>query len=265
MTFGIENTYRSTNPSISKVSSVSDINSEFTIAAIIPAFNEGALIRGVLEVLRQVELLDEIIVVDDGSSDDTFDVVMKQAEKDGRVRILRHTNNRGKGQAVFSARQSTRASYLLMLDADLLFLTPQHVVSLLKPVLEGQVEMTLGLFRGGYWNTDLSHILTPWLTGQRCLKAELYDAISLRAAEGYGLETALTVAARGNGWRCQKVILHGVTHPPGEYHRGILHGTWRRAKMYLNIITAWYIAGGYLVLFDRKLTRKQPEDNPWFE
>jgi glycosyltransferase involved in cell wall biosynthesis len=107
------------------------------VAAIIPAYNEARWIGAVLEVLRGVSLLSEIIVVDDGSTDGTAEVVRRAATADPRLRLLQHEKNLGKGQAIFTAYAATRAPYLLLLDADLQGLTPSHVEALIRPLLEG--------------------------------------------------------------------------------------------------------------------------------
>jgi polyisoprenyl-phosphate glycosyltransferase len=210
-----------------------------TVTAIIPAYNEGGRIGDLLATLRQVDTLTDIIVIDDGSEDNTWEEVAKQAAFDTRIRIVQHKENQGKGQAVFSGLEVTRSIYILTLDGDLIGLTPQHVQDLMQPVLAGSADMTLGLFRGGQINTDFGHLVTPWLTGQRCLRAALFQYLSQDAASGYGLETALTVMARQYQLRCERVLLKGVTHPPSEFHRGIWAGIKTRARMYSQIIRAW--------------------------
>ncbi|MGC8856859.1 MAG: PIG-L family deacetylase [Anaerolineae bacterium] len=217
--------------------------SESPIAAIIPAYNEAGHIERVLEALRDVHCLDEILVIDDGSTDDTAEVVRRAAEADARLRLLQHEKNLGKGQAIFTACAATQAKYLLLLDADLQGLTPAHVEALIRPVIEGRTDMTLGLFRGGRFNTDFSHWLTPWLTGQRCLRAEMLDSLNREAAAGYGFETALTVAAAQCGYHTRAVPLRGVWHPPSELHRK--HGLGWRLNMYAQILRAWKMSGGW--------------------
>jgi len=216
-----------------------------SIAVIIPAYNEASRIRQVLQVLHGVKQLGEIIVVDDGSSDGTAQQSCLEAETDPRIRLIILPTNMGKGQAVFTGWQATRAAYLIMLDADLFGLASQHIENLYQPVLDGQVDMTIGVFHGGYWRTDISHWATPWLSGQRCFRADLLKMINWDAAAGYGLETALTVAAQVNDWHVMKVPLQGAWHMPSENRRGFWRGAGMKGKMYLQIIRAWYVAEGY--------------------
>jgi len=212
------------------------------VAAIIPAYNEAENISEVLAVLRNVEIINEIIVVDDGSPDETPERVRQAGVHDPRVHLLQHPANRGKGQAIFTGWHATQATFLLLLDADLVNLTPGHVHALMAPVLTRKADMTLGLFWGGRIHTDFAHWATPWLTGQRCLRAEILKHVSREAAKGYGFEVALTVAVHQRGYRIRIVRLRGMWHPPSEFHRGWLYGIRWRARMYGQIIRAWYIA-----------------------
>jgi hypothetical protein len=214
------------------------------ITALIPARNEAGRIGGVLDVLRQVSSLSEIIVIDDGSSDATADEVRQTAASDARLIVMTHPVNRGKGQAIYTGWQAAHGSFLLLLDADLVMLKPAHVDDLLRPVVSGQADMTIGLFVGGRKNTDLSHRLTPWLSGQRGLRAEMLAAVPWQAAAGYGFETALTIAAQEQNWRVQHVTMRGVWHPPSEHHRGWLRGFLNRMSMYAQIGRAWLVTRG---------------------
>jgi glycosyltransferase involved in cell wall biosynthesis len=217
------------------------------VAAIIPTYNEALNIGGVLEVLKNTPGLDEIVLVDDGSKDKTVEILREAARQDGRFRILQHDKNKGKGQAIFTGWAATCASILVLLDADLKNLTPEHIQALIEPVLNRRADMTLGLFRGGHFNTDLSHWLTPFLTGQRALRAELLKYVSHEAAAGYGFEVALTVAAGQQSYRKRIVFLKGVWHPSSEFRTergGYWSGKIWRFRMYGQIIRAWLIATG---------------------
>lgn len=212
------------------------------VSVIIPAYNEAARILNVLSVLEQIDFIEKIVVVDDGSTDATSAMVIKQQKLDARIQLIQNDRNRGKGQSVFNAWEYCNTSFILMLDADLQGLNANHIYQLCNPVLNGQADMTLGLFRGGQLATDFSHWAAPWLTGQRCMRSEILGNLPLEASRGYGIETALTVLARQLHYRVQRVYLIGMSHPPGEIHRGGIPGLINRIKMYLHILRAWVIA-----------------------
>jgi|SRR6266498_1660116 len=221
------------------------------VTVIIPAYNEADHIDSVLSVLSDVDLINEIIVVDDGSCDGTASKVQDAVTLDKRIRLIQHSCNLGKGQAILTARNVTNASILLLLDADLVGLKPIHVLSLIEPVINQKVDMTLGLFKDGKLLTDLSHRTTPWLTGQRCIRSSILDELDINAASGYGFETALTLAAYRNNWQTGTVWLRGVWHLPSEFHHGLLQGLWQRMYMYFQIVHAWYIGRGWSILWGK--------------
>jgi polyisoprenyl-phosphate glycosyltransferase len=214
------------------------------VATILPVFNEELNVSSVLDVLHACNIIDEIILVDDGSSDETYKILNQAATFDQRIQVIRHDQNKGKGQAIFSGWSATSALILLLLDADLKDLTPEHVQALLAPVIDHRADMTLGLFQGGHFSTDLSHRLSPFLTGQRGLRAELLKNISREAASGYGFEIALTITASQHNYRTQVVALKGVWHPSSEFRaeRGFWGGLFWKLHMYGQILRAWYIS-----------------------
>jgi len=213
-----------------------------SVSVVIPAYNEGKRVINVLLSLQSIEEIAEIILVDDGSEDETYSTLLSYLPNDHRCKLVQHPHNLGKGQAVFTAWQYVSTDIVLLLDADLIGLTPDHVRALLNPVLSGHYDMTLGIFKGGDLKTDFSHWITPWLTGQRCMRREMLKDVAFDAATGYGLETAITVAARQRNWKVKRVPLYGVSHPISELHRGGIKGFANRIKMYIQIITAWYKA-----------------------
>jgi glycosyltransferase involved in cell wall biosynthesis len=212
------------------------------VSVVIPAFNEADRIHHVLQSLSGIDYIDDIIVVDDGSTDGTTQLVNEYRNRDPRIVLITNPSNLGKGQSVFSGVQTARNSIILMLDADLQHLTPGQVDQLCQPVMEGIKDMTIGVFTQGHWASDFSHWITPWLSGQRCLKSDLFKNLNPEAAGGYGLETALTIASHQYQWRVKRIALIGVSHPPSEIHRGSFIGFLNRMKMYFQIVRSWYIA-----------------------
>ena len=110
------------------------------VAAIVPAYNEAKTIGAVLGVLTKCRLINEVIVVSDGSTDDTVKIAL---QFDG-VQVVELPENRGKGGAMKAGLEQTAAEIVLFLDADLIGLTEDHVNALLQPVLENQALMSLG-------------------------------------------------------------------------------------------------------------------------
>ena len=132
-------------------------------AAIVPAYNEESTVAKVLEVLVTVPEIDEVILVNDGSTDRTSEI----AASIPGVRVIDLPENRGKAYAMLKGARSTDAEVLVYFDADLIGLKPEHVIALLEPVLKQEVAMTYGVFTDGRWLTDLAQKVTPSLSGQR--------------------------------------------------------------------------------------------------
>ncbi|HHY03766.1 MAG TPA: glycosyltransferase family 2 protein, partial [Thermoanaerobacterales bacterium] len=107
------------------------------ISAIIPAYNEEKTIGNVLSTLSSMDFIDEIIVVSDGSCDRTVSIAKRY-----NVRIIELSSNQGKSNAVLKGVSSTKADIILMLDADLIGLTREHVISLTEPIINDNVDMT---------------------------------------------------------------------------------------------------------------------------
>lgn len=220
---------------------------EKLITAIIPAYNEEKNLSKLLESLKETSLLDEIIVVDDGSTDATAEIALQAAARDPRLRVLKHESNQGKGSALATGWQAAKSQILLFLDADLHNLKPAHVEEMVRPVLDGSSDMTVGLFKDGRWATDFSHQATPWLSGQRCLRAELLRQVPREAGQGYGLETTLAIAARQQEWRCKEVYLRGLSNTANQLHQGLAVFFRKRMRILSDIGRAVRLTGGWKV------------------
>ncbi len=199
--------------------------------AIIPAYNEEKTIGDVLEVLEKVSLIRKIIVVSDGSTDNTVDVA-----RSFNVEVVELEENRGKGGALKAGLENIRADVVLFLDADLLGLTVEHVHSLLEPVLENGVDMTIGIFEKGRIATDLAQKMAPQLSGQRALKFSLLEQISDIDVSRFGVEVALNRFMESSGTKVQVVILPDMSHVMKEEKLGVWKGMAARMKMYWEIV-----------------------------
>lgn len=91
-----------------------------TLTVVIPCYNEVSTVEQVLDDVRAVGLANEIIIVDDGSTDGTRDVLQRIEEKGfPEVRIIYHSHNQGKGAAVITGFKAATSDVLLIQDADL--------------------------------------------------------------------------------------------------------------------------------------------------
>ncbi len=206
------------------------------VSAIIPAFNEAERIAAVLEPLLASPAVDEVIVVDDGSTDATATVAEQFA-----VRLVRLSENRGKAAAMAAGVEASTGEVLLFLDADLTGLTPSHVEDLVRAYGTGDTDVVIGVFRNGRIGTDLSQRIAAFLSGQRVMSRAHWER-ARGAVEDmeFGVETALARLASKEGWRKKKVELHGVSHIRKEEKRGFWPGLTDRMAMYWDVARSFF-------------------------
>ncbi len=209
------------------------------IAAIIPALNEQDTLGAILGVLLAARL-DEIVVVNDGSSDTTSRIAHAFP-----VQVVDRAKNCGKGEALIAGVRTTSAPVLLFLDADLVGLTVSHVQALLKPVLAQAASMTLGIIDRGNFMTRailwMRHKRVPWpmLTGQRALLRTWYEAIPPEHLQQYGVEVALNEYCRSHHLPVTLVPMPHLHHVVKEKKMGVWKGMIARVKMFLNVFLAF--------------------------
>ena len=200
-------------------------------AAIIPAYNEEATIGAIIDVVKRVPQVTQVVVVSDGSTDRTAHVAKQKG-----VKVIDLETNIGKGGAMKRGIQSTAAGVVVFLDADLLGLTERHVEALIEPVATGQAEMSVGQFEGGRVATDLAQAVAPFLSGQRAVCRAVLDEIEDMDITRFGIEVALTRHVRARNYRVESVVLSGVTHRMKEEKLGFARGIVARLRMYWEIV-----------------------------
>ncbi len=206
------------------------------VIAIIPAYNEEKTIGNVLSVLIQTPPVKRIIVVSDGSTDNTVQVASSYD-----VEVVELSENRGKGGALQAGLENERAEVVLFLDADLLGLTTRHVESLLLPVMHDEADMTIGIFEKGRIATDFAQKMAPKLSGQRAMKFSVIEQISDLDVARFGVEVALNRFMESSSIRVKAVLLPDMSHVMKEEKLGVFKGMAARMKMYWEIIK--YLTG----------------------
>lgn len=219
------------------------------LAVVIPAYNEEERLPGVLEAVTACPAARQVVVVDDGSQDNTAKVAYAFG-----VRVIRLTHNCGKAGAVWVGLQEVHEPIVILLDADLKGLTPQHLTNLAAPVANDGIDMTLGIFRNGRLWTDLSHWIAPWVSGQRALSLGRVQELPDFSGLGYGLEAALNKFAKEQGWKVKPVILRGVSHVMKEEKLGLIRALAARSRMY------WEVGKGWLVSLDGRFPHGKDDE-----
>lgn len=203
-----------------------------TTAIIIPAYNEQERIGSTLAALKKVSGVDKIIVVDDGSTDNTVEIA-----KEAGVQVIAMEENQGKGEALRRGLAATREmDVIVFLDADL-GESAQEAGKLLHSVWEGWADMTIARFppakkKGGFgfvknlarWGIQKTTGLrmeSP-LSGQRAMRREVMEKLGM-PAPGFGVEVALTIDAFRAGFRLKEVPVNMTHAETGRTWAGFLH------------------------------------------
>ncbi len=204
------------------------------ITAVIPAYNEEQTIASVSQQLSKHSLIDEVIVVSDGSTDNTVNEAQQISAS-----VIELSTNQGKGAAMKAGLDQSKGDIILFMDADLLGLKDEHIEKLVNPVITGKTQMTIGLFSHGKFLTDLAQKIAPFLSGQRAVKKEILNNISGLDVTKFGVEVALNQYIKKHQVKVEHVILEDLSHRMKEEKLGLLKGFIARLKMYADIIKSF--------------------------
>ncbi len=210
------------------------------ISVLIPAFNEADCIAATVQAAWQLEGVSQVIVIDDGSSDQTAET----AQQAGAL-VKRLEQNQGKGAALNAGAALIENEIILLLDADL-GATARKAAPLLPPVQKKLADMSIAIFpatgqKAGFglvknlacqaiaqWGQGLQ-VQAP-LSGQRALTKQVLQAV-LPFAEGYGVEVAMTIKAAQAGFKIIEVPTQLSHKATGRDWQGFKH----RGKQYLDV------------------------------
>lgn len=177
------------------------------LSIIIPVYNEERTIRELIARVMETPYDKQIVVVDDASTDNTWNILRELNNDD--MTLLRHDKNRGKGAAIQTAQQHLQGMITIIQDADLEY-DPGDFPDLLRPILDGRADAVYGSrFLGGphrvllFWHrlgnafiTFFSNMmtnlnLTDMETGYKVFKTEIFQSMKLRS-ERFGIEPEIT-------------------------------------------------------------------------
>lgn len=207
--------------------------------AIVAAYNEEGTIADVLQALTKSPLIDEVIVVSDGSEDATVEI----ARTFDGVRTVALRENHGKGYAMAVGVANATNDTLFFCDGDMYNVTEEHIRSLILPVLDGECDMNIGVRdRGDAANfLHLKMKCGPVLSGIRVMRRAVFETVPVQYQSHFKIEAALNCFCARAGYRQQQTIIHGLNHVLKESKRGLRDGLQARWRMSREVV---------LVLFD---------------
>jgi glycosyltransferase involved in cell wall biosynthesis len=215
------------------------LTTEFTtpcLSVVMPVYNEEPTLGAIVEAVLEQPLVAELICVDDCSIDGALKVLERYAAIDRRVRILRHSVNRGKGAALRTAFAEARAPIVIVQDADLEY-DPEDYPRLLAPILEGRADVVFGSrFVGSeehrvlyFWHSIANTLLTlasnmftnlnltDMETCYKVFRREIVQAITIEE-DRFGFEAEITAKVARMKSRIYEVAIsyHGRTYEEGK-------------------------------------------------
>jgi len=208
---------------------------EMKTTAIVPVFNEEKTVKKVLTVLNNSDLVNDIIVVDDASSDDSLKKI--KDVKSNKLRLISLKKNLGKSGAVKLAAQNLKTDILLFCDADLVNLKEEHIGQIIGPLKDGKTAMSVGLRDYGLIGNFLyKNGFFPLIAGERALSYSIFkNTIKNPFMKGYGLEPVLNYYCKENKIPVHKNIMKGLkqTLKPKKWK----HGAYLLAKEMFHIFS----------------------------
>jgi len=211
------------------------------LSVIIPVYNERETLQPAVAAVLAVGLADEIIIVDDGSTDGTRQLYPQIAAMDDAIQVHLHERNLGKGAAVRTGFNRAAGDILLIQDADLEY-DPRDYPALIRPIIEGRAAVVYGSrFRGGptkamfFWhmvgnkfltlvtNIVYNTILSDMETCYKVFRADVIRSIPLRA-KGFEFEPEITSKVLKRGYRIYEVP---ISYNGREFDEGKKLNPWK--------------------------------------
>ncbi|TMD73431.1 MAG: glycosyltransferase family 2 protein [Chloroflexi bacterium] len=191
------------------------------LSVMIPAFNEERTLEVILKHVLERPEVGEVVAVDDGSTDGTWAILRRYAERDPRVRPFRLEANQGKGAALRRAIAEVRMQFAVVQDADLEY-DPRDYPTLLLPLVEGRADVVYGVrgFAGqtafsfwfvmGNWAVTLAAnilfdcYISDLESGYKALRADLWRRLNLQGNR-FDIEPDITARVLRLGYRIHEV------------------------------------------------------------
>ncbi|MCL4312835.1 MAG: glycosyltransferase [Actinobacteria bacterium] len=205
-----------------------------TIDAIVPARNEAPTVGRVVEACLGCPVVREVIVVDDGSTDNTGEIAARAGAK-----VIRREDYGGRGgskaHAMAAGVAMSDAEALLFVDADLIGLESTHLEQICRPFLEGRAVMSLGFFDYGPILNPIVARMPP-MTGERVLPRWVFEMVPPWLMDGYTIEVMLDKVVVEARLPVVARVMSGVTHRTKRDKLGKLEGYRQSLAMFSQLL-----------------------------
>lgn len=203
------------------------------VTAIVPAYNEGERIGPVLEVLTSYLGFREVIVVDDGSKDNTEEVARQFP-----VRFEKNPKNMGKAHSMDRGVAMAETDVIFFCDADIHGLTHAIIDEVVVPVVEDETEMFIAMRNRTMYGFRYSLLITPLFGGERALTKHLWEILPSYYKYRFRIEAGLNFYAKyyAKGFRYK--VYKGLSQTLKETKYGFFDGTRQRIGMFWDIFRA---------------------------
>ena len=215
-------------------------NEVLLLSILIPVYNERTVIERSLSAVLAAPLPEamerEIIIVDDRSTDGTWDILQRFAAHESRIQLYRHEQNKGKGAALRTAIGKAKGDFTIVQDADLEY-DPNEYPILMKPLLDGRADAVFGSrYLVGeqtrilpFWHSMINKFLTlvsnmfsnlnltDMETCYKVFRTDLLKSIPIRS-DRFGFEPEITMKCSKRNFRIYEVPIsyHGRTYEEGK-------------------------------------------------
>ncbi|MEE8600265.1 glycosyltransferase family 2 protein [Euzebya tangerina] len=203
------------------------------VTAVVAAYNEASRIGTVLDVLTGYDGFTEVVVVDDGSTDDTASVAAAHG-----ATCLTVTPNRGKGHAMDVGVQHAPTDVIFFADADIIGLTHEMITATTQPVMDGTCDMFILMRNHKIFLLRAVLSFIPLLGGERAVTKRLWNDVPERFKDRFRIEAGLNFYAIHYGHGLQYRVFPGVTQTVKELKFGIREGLRRRLAMSTEVAAA---------------------------
>ncbi|MEK7576369.1 MAG: glycosyltransferase family 2 protein [Patescibacteria group bacterium] len=201
------------------------------VSCIIPVYNEAERIMGVLNAVVGHELIDEVIVVDDGSTDNS----KKALENRSGIQLISYIKNRGKSFAIETGLKKSKNEIVMLIDSDLIGLQAGDLTQLIEPVVMGQADIAITLRKNSLQIYKIFGL--DFVSGERVFhKGIIGDLEQLGRLPGFGLEVFLNRIIIDQKLKLKVVPWENVISPRKSKKVGRLQGTYADYAMIRQIL-----------------------------